>query len=225
MSTPRAARRPPRRERRGLPPLASDQRRAMVRNRLIESRLTPNAISLTGLALNVLAAVLVWQRLFFVGGLAFIIGSIMDTLDGRYSRMSGKGSPFGAFLDSTLDRVGDAAIFTALLWWFVGRGNQVWLAAATAVCLIGGAVVSYAKARAEGLGLTAEVGIAERSERLVTVLVSTGLTGLFHAPWIQATGLTVLAVATVVTVAQRMAAVHRQVAQADGAGAHQEPSS
>ena len=64
----------------------------MVRNRLIESRLTPNAISLTGLALNVLAAVLVWQRLPFLGGVAFIVGSIMDTLDGRYSRMSGKGT-------------------------------------------------------------------------------------------------------------------------------------
>jgi CDP-diacylglycerol---glycerol-3-phosphate 3-phosphatidyltransferase len=86
-------------------PLTAAERRALVRNRLVESRLTPNAISLTGLALNLLAAVLVWERLFFLGGLAFVIGSIMDTLDGRYSRMSGKGTPFGAFLDSTLDRI------------------------------------------------------------------------------------------------------------------------
>src|ERR1039458_2645570 len=75
--------------------LTAGQRRELVRERLIESRLTPNAISLTGLALNVLAAVLVWERLFFLGGVAFIVGSIMDTLDGRYSRMSGKGKSFG----------------------------------------------------------------------------------------------------------------------------------
>ncbi|HYM55532.1 MAG TPA: CDP-alcohol phosphatidyltransferase family protein, partial [Solirubrobacteraceae bacterium] len=87
--------------RRARPPIGSGVRRELVRDRLIESRLTPNAISLTGFALNVLAAVLVWERLFFLGGVAFIVGSVMDTLDGRYSRMSGKGTPFGAFLDST----------------------------------------------------------------------------------------------------------------------------
>src|ERR1019366_7140826 len=76
--------------------LTGAQRRENVRNRLIESRLTPNAISMTGLALNVLAAALVWERLFFLGGVAFIVGSRMDTLHGRYSRMSGKGTPFGA---------------------------------------------------------------------------------------------------------------------------------
>src|SRR5919107_3070714 len=76
----------------------------LVRNRLIESRLTPNAISITGLLLCVVAAVLVWQDYYFLGGVAFVVGSVCDTLDGRYSRMSGKGTPFGAFLDSTLDR-------------------------------------------------------------------------------------------------------------------------
>ena len=75
----------------------------MMRNRLIESRLTPNAISLTGFALNLVAAGLIVGRMFFLAGIAFIVGSIMDTLDGRYSRMSGKGTQFGAFLDSTLD--------------------------------------------------------------------------------------------------------------------------
>src|SRR5439155_9920515 len=80
--------------------------RLRARNALIESRLTPNAISLTGFVLNVLAAVLVTQRYFFLAGVSFIVGSVMDTLDGRYSRMPGKGTPFGAFRDSTLDRVG-----------------------------------------------------------------------------------------------------------------------
>ena len=99
-------------------PSAASARRApsaasVYRNRLIESRLTPNAISLTGFALNVLAAVLVWQTEFFWGGVAFIVGSIMDTLDGAYSRMSGKGTPFGAFLDSTLDRIEEGIVLTA----------------------------------------------------------------------------------------------------------------
>ena len=85
-----------------------------MRNRLIESRLTPNAISLTGLVLCVIAAVLVWQEQFLLGGIAFVVGSVCDTLDGRYSRMSGKGSPFGAFLDSTLDRVEEGVVLTAV---------------------------------------------------------------------------------------------------------------
>ena len=81
-----------------------------MRNRLIESRLTPNAISLTGFALNLAAAALIVGRYFFLAGIAFIVGSIMDTLDGRYSRMSGKGTPFGAFLDSTLDRLEEGIV-------------------------------------------------------------------------------------------------------------------
>src|ERR1044071_5032263 len=93
---------------------APTRRREQARNALIESRLTPNAISLTGLALNVLAAVLVFGDYFFWGGIAFIVGSICDTLDGRYSRMSGKGSPFGAFLDSTLDRMEEGIVLAAV---------------------------------------------------------------------------------------------------------------
>ncbi|MDX6703112.1 MAG: CDP-diacylglycerol---glycerol-3-phosphate 3-phosphatidyltransferase, partial [Baekduia sp.] len=90
--------------------LSAPERRELVRNRLVESRLTPNAISLTGFVLCVVAAVLVAERLFFLAGVVFIIGSVCDTLDGRYSRMSGKGSPFGAFLDSTLDRIEEGVV-------------------------------------------------------------------------------------------------------------------
>ena len=96
----------------------------MMRERLIESRLTPNAISMTGLVLNVVAAVLVTQRLFFLAGLAFIVGSLMDTLDGRYSRMSGKGTLFGAFLDSTLDRIEEGIVLTAVAAYFASRGRR-----------------------------------------------------------------------------------------------------
>lgn len=151
---------------------------------------------------------------FLVGTLVITAFVFSDTLDGTMARLSGRSSNWGAFLDSTLDRVADAAVFSALVLWFAGRGNDPWLAAVTLVCLIGGAVVSYAKARAEGLGMTANVGIAERSERLVTVLVTTGLSGLFGVRWIQAVGLWVLAVATVITVGQRMIEVRRQVGAA-----------
>src|ERR1700744_2874721 len=96
----------------------------LMRERLIESRLPPNAISLTGFALNLAAAALIVDRLFFLAGVAFIVGSIMDTLDGRYSRMSGKGTPFGAFLDSRLDPRGEGIALPAAPAYFASRHNQ-----------------------------------------------------------------------------------------------------
>ena len=96
------------------PPMATRDYQAEFRNRLIQSRLTPNAISLTGFALCVVSAVLVLQGWWIAGGIAFIVGSVCDTLDGRYSRMSGKGSPFGAFLDSTLDRLEEGIVLAAV---------------------------------------------------------------------------------------------------------------
>src|SRR6187397_1269795 len=105
--------------------MAAAERRELVRSRLIESRLTPNAISLTGFALCVVAAVLVWQGYYFLGGIAFIVGSVCDTLDGRYSRMSGKGTPFGAFLDSTLDRIEEGVVLTAVAYQFADRGDNL----------------------------------------------------------------------------------------------------
>src|ERR671939_184308 len=97
---------------------------ALMRDRLIESRLTPNAISLTGFFLCVVAAVLVWQDHLLWGGIAFIVGSVCDTLDGRYSRMSGKGTPFGAFLDSTLDRLEEGMVLAAVAVLFSKDGND-----------------------------------------------------------------------------------------------------
>ena len=99
--------------------------RAYARDRLIESRLTPNAISMVGLAGNLVAAVLVTQRLFFLAGVAFILGSVMDTLDGRYSRMSGKGTLFGAFLDSTLDRIEEGIVLAAVAGYFAATRRRL----------------------------------------------------------------------------------------------------
>src|SRR5436309_15824140 len=144
----------------------------LMRNRLIESRLTPNAISLTGFVLNVAAAGLVVGRLFFLAGVAFIVRSIMDTLDGRYSRMSGKGTEFGAFLDSTLDRMEEGIVLTAVAAYFADRNMQFAVAACVAAVLFS-LMVSYTRARAEALGVECKVGIASRAVRVV--ILSAGL--------------------------------------------------
>jgi CDP-diacylglycerol--glycerol-3-phosphate 3-phosphatidyltransferase len=158
------------RPRRARAPIGAGERRELMRDRLIESRLTPNAISLTGLALNLLAAALVWEGLLFLGGVAFIVGSIMDTLDGRYSRMSGKGTPFGAFLDSTLDRVEEGIVLAAVAGYFALQGNRE-AAAAVVVAVLASLMVSYTRARAEALGVECKVGIATRPVRVVILAI------------------------------------------------------
>jgi CDP-diacylglycerol--glycerol-3-phosphate 3-phosphatidyltransferase len=151
---------------------SSRERRELVRNRLIESRLTPNAISLTGFVLCVVAAVLVAERLFFLAGVVFIVGSVCDTLDGRYSRMSGKGSPFGAFLDSTLDRIEEGVVLTTVAAYFASR-HMEFAVAACVVAVLASLMVSYTRARAEALGVECKVGIATRAVRVV--ILSIGL--------------------------------------------------
>src|SRR5919206_223837 len=146
--------------------MSTADRRELVRERLIDSRLTPNAISLTGFALNVVAAVLVLGRLYFLAGVAFIVGSVMDTLDGRYSRMSGKGTAFGAFLDSTLDRIEEGVVLAACAAYFSDRGDDL-AVAAVVITVLGSLMVSYTRARAEALGVECKVGIATRPVRVV----------------------------------------------------------
>jgi CDP-diacylglycerol---glycerol-3-phosphate 3-phosphatidyltransferase len=190
--------------------LTGAQRREIVRNRLIESRLTPNTISLTGLVLNLVAAVLVWERLYFLGGIAFIVGSVMDTLDGRYSRMSGKGTPFGAFLDSTLDRIEEGIVLTAVAADFAREGRSG-AAAAVVVAVLASLMVSYTRARAEALGVECKVGIATRPVRVV--ILSIGLIFAKGASLgdfsLLAPAVYVLAALSVVTVAQRIWHVKR----------------
>ncbi|MDQ4049860.1 MAG: CDP-alcohol phosphatidyltransferase family protein [Actinomycetota bacterium] len=146
--------------------------RARARNRLIESRLTPNAISMTGLVGNLIAAALVIQDEFFLAGIAFILGSVMDTLDGRYSRMSGKGTPFGAFLDSSLDRMEEGIVLAAVGAHFAEEGDEL-AAAAVVVAVLFSLMVSYTRARAEALGVECKVGVATRAVRVV--IISAGL--------------------------------------------------
>ncbi len=152
--------------------LRSAEMRATARNRLIESRLTPNAISMAGLVGNLIAAALVTQEEFFLAGLAFVLGSVMDTLDGRYSRMSGKGTPFGAFLDSNLDRMEEGIVLAAVGAHFAKVGDETAVAAVVLAVLFS-LMVSYTRARAEALGVECKVGLATRAVRVV--IISAGL--------------------------------------------------
>jgi CDP-diacylglycerol--glycerol-3-phosphate 3-phosphatidyltransferase len=201
--------RPRRRGNEGADRLTTQQ---IFRNRLIESRLTPNAISLTGFALNLAAAGLVVGRLFFLAGIAFIVGSIMDTLDGRYSRMSGKGTEFGAFLDSTLDRLEEGIVLTAVGAYFASRDDQAAVAAVVAAVLFS-LMVSYTRARAEALGVQCKVGLATRPVRVV--ILSIGLVfargaSLGHFELL-APAVYVLAGLTLITTIQRIVHVRREL--------------
>jgi CDP-diacylglycerol---glycerol-3-phosphate 3-phosphatidyltransferase len=182
---------------------------------LARTPLTPNAITIIG-TVGVVASALIFYPLghLFLGALICTIFVLFDMLDGALARVKGTSGPFGAFLDSTLDRVADAAIFGGLACYFVlhghGRGDRV-LAAVALFCLVSGALVSYAKARAQGLGLNADVGIAERPERMVIGLTSIGLSGL-GVPYVLAVGLWLLAAISAVTFVQRVVAVRRSAA-------------
>jgi CDP-diacylglycerol--glycerol-3-phosphate 3-phosphatidyltransferase len=195
---------PPRGER----PRSGANRLEVLRDRLIASRLTPNQISMAGFTLNVIAAALVWQHEFFIGGVVFIIGSICDTLDGGYSRMSGKGTPFGAFLDSTLDRIVEGIVLTAIATTFTESGDEL-AVAAVVVAVMSSLVVSYTRARAEALGVECKVGIADRLVRVV--ILSAGL--VFADLGLLEPSVYVLAALSTVTVVQRILHVKGQLAR------------
>lgn len=194
------------------------ERREAMRDALIESRLTPNAISLTGFALCLVAAGLILADMIVLGGIAYIIGSICDTLDGRYSRMSGKGSPFGAFLDSTLDRVEEGVVLAALAYHFAQQGNGV-EAAICAVAILASVMVSYTRARAEALGVDCKVGIGSRATRVV--ILSVGLllvNGLGLGDFsLLAPAVTLLAAIGIVTTLQRVFHVRGKLIRAAAA--------
>lgn len=180
----------------------------LVRNRLIESRLTPNAISVTGLILNLIAAVIVFNEMWVLGGLAYFVGSFCDALDGRYSRMSGKGTPFGAFLDSTLDRISEGIVLAAVAGYFARRGDEL-AAVAVVIAVLASLMVSYTRARAEALDVECKVGIADRPVRVVILAVGLVLAGGELMPGVDLIEVTVyvLAVLSIVTVLQRVAHV------------------
>lgn len=179
---------------------------------LLKLGLTPDAVTLIGTSGVVAGALIFYPQGRFLAGTLFITAFVFsDSLDGAMARLSGRTSPWGAFLDSVLDRFGDAAIFIGLAMYFAGSGDNLRLAALSLACLSLGAIVPYTKARAESQGYTADVGIAERADRLVAILVTVGLVGMFDLPIVVLeVMLWLLALASGWTVVQRIREVRRQ---------------
>jgi CDP-diacylglycerol--glycerol-3-phosphate 3-phosphatidyltransferase/CDP-diacylglycerol--inositol 3-phosphatidyltransferase len=173
--------------------------------------ISPDAVTLVG-TLGVCAGALIFFPTghLLVGVLVITAFVFSDMVDGQMARLSGTSSKWGAFLDSTLDRFGDAAIFGGLAMYYVGPGDCERYAALAIYCLVLGSITSYARARAESLGMHAKVGIAERADRLVAILFMTGLSAILKAPVLIPITLGVLAVASTVTVVQRILTVRAQ---------------
>ena len=177
---------------------------------LARTPVTPNMITVTGTAGVSAGALWLFPTGHLFAGTMVCTGFVFaDMLDGVLARLKGTSGAWGAFLDSTLDRIGDAAVFAGLAIW-LARDHQGGLALVTLYCLVAGGLVSYARARAEGLGVRCDVGVAERTERLLIALVAAGLTGL-GVPFVLAIGMWALAVLTTVTFGQRVAVVRKAV--------------
>ncbi|WP_159796425.1 phosphatidylinositol phosphate synthase [Puerhibacterium puerhi] len=182
---------------------------------LMRMGVSPDAVTIAGtVVVTALALGLLPTGHLFLGALLIGVFALFDSLDGVLARMTGRSGPWGAFLDSTLDRVSDGAVFAGITLWFVLHPDEpyaTWGAGAALACLVLGGVVPYARARAESVGADAHVGIAERTDRLVIALVPTGLVQLGLPVLVLVVVLGLLAVASLVTVVQRVSAVHRQL--------------
>ena len=179
---------------------------------LLRLNVSPDAVTFVGTVGVVTGALVFFPRGDLLAGVLVITAFVFsDLLDGTMARMSGKTSPWGAFLDSTLDRMGDSAIFGGLVLYYASTVGSDMLAALALYCLVTGWLTSYARARAESLGFQAKGGIAARADRLVAVLVAAGLSDIFDAPVLLEATLWVLAVASSLTVVQRILTVRRQV--------------
>lgn len=189
-----------------------------VAHLLIKLGVTPNMVTFFG-TVGVSAGALVFfpRGYLFTGVLVITAFVFSDLMDGYMARLTGKTSTFGSFWDSTLDRIGDAAIFGGLALYFAGPGDSYLYLCVTLWCLVMGNVTSYARAKAESLGLDAKGGIAERADRLVSILVMTGLGALFDLPILMYVTLWALAAASTYTVGFRVLKVYRQAVALDAA--------
>ncbi|MCW2806587.1 MAG: CDP-alcohol phosphatidyltransferase [Marmoricola sp.] len=180
-------------------------------NTFIRLGISPDAVTLVG-TLGVSAGALVFfpQGKLLTGVLVISAFVFSDLIDGAMARATGRSSKFGAFFDSTLDRIGDGAIFGGLVLYFAGPGDSYLYLCLTLYCLVMGAVTSYARARAESLGMDAKGGLAERADRLVAILAMTGLGALFDLPILMYVTIWVLALANTETVVRRILMVRRQ---------------
>jgi CDP-diacylglycerol--glycerol-3-phosphate 3-phosphatidyltransferase len=198
---------------------AIDRLLGPITGALARTPVTPNALTIIGtVGVSAGALTLFPTGHLFAGTMVCWFFVMADMLDGALARVKGTTGSFGAFLDSTLDRVADASVFAGLAAWFVLGGHSRLMAGVALFCLVSGALVSYAKARAESLGLRADVGLAERTERLLIALVAAGLDGL-GVPYVLPAGLWVLAAASAFTFGQRVLAAYRTAAAGPGADA------
>lgn len=182
---------------------------------LIKTGLTPDAMTMIGTTATIAAAVTLFPMGYlFVGTLVIWLFVMFDMLDGAMARARGGGTKFGAVLDSTCDRLADGAIFAGLGWWCLVEEPSKQLFVATMICLVTSQVISYAKARAEASGLNGDGGLIERPDRLIIVLVGTGLTGL-GLSWAIYIAMWLLAVGSVITVFQRMWSVYKSPGATD----------
>jgi CDP-diacylglycerol--glycerol-3-phosphate 3-phosphatidyltransferase len=177
---------------------------------LVKHGVTANTVTVVGTIGAMAGALGFYTRGdFFVGTLIIWGFTMLDSVDGAVARARGGATVFGAVLDSSLDRIVDAAVFGSLLWWFAGPGDSRSLVLACLLNLVFGSVVSYIKARAEGAGLTCNVGLIERPQRLTIGLGATGLDGL-GVPYVLAVAFWALVVLSAITAGQRLIEVHRQ---------------
>ncbi len=183
---------------------------------LVRRGVSPDAVTIVGtVVVSALALTLLPTGHLLLGAVLIGLFALADSLDGVMARVSGRTGPWGAFLDSTLDRVSDGAVFVGITLWFVLHPQipyATWGTVAALACLALGSVVPYARARAESVGATAAVGIAERTDRLVVALAAVGFTQVGLPDLVAVVALTLLAVASAVTVGQRVATVRRQLA-------------
>lgn len=183
---------------------------------LARTPVTPNMVTVVGtLGVSGGALALFPTGHLLAGVIVCTVFVFADMLDGTLARIKGSSGAWGAFLDSTLDRIADAAVFVGLAAYFVNGGNSRLMAGVATYCLVTGSLVSYAKARAQSLGVSCDVGIAERTERLLIALVAAGLAGL-GVPYVLPAGLWILAVLTTITLGQRVWAVREGTAAAAG---------
>lgn len=189
-----------------------------IANLLLRLGVSPDAVTLVG-TVGVSAGALYFfpRGELFVGVLVITAFVFSDLIDGHMARTSGRSSSWGAFLDSTLDRMADAAVFGGLVLYFADVEGDLLMASVALYCLVMGSVTSYVRARAESLGMQAKVGIAERADRLVSVLVLTAFSDLFNLPILLDVVLWALAVASTITVVQRIVVVRRQALAGDAA--------
>ncbi len=188
-------------------------------NTFIRLGISPDAVTLVG-TLGVAAGALVFfpQGKLLIGVLVITAFVFSDLIDGAMARKTGRTSKFGAFFDSTLDRIGDGAIFGGLVLYFAGPGDNYLYLCVALYCLVMGAVTSYARARAESLGMNAKGGLAERADRIVAILVMAGFSDIFDAPILLEVTLWALALANTETVVRRILMVRKQALAEAGQG-------